>query len=66
MSRFVLRMQDTMSVSYCYFCDAVVEFFEKLIDVTATVGTAQAASRLAQQGYYKEAQSLMNTLKEEK
>jgi len=66
MSRFVLRMQDTMTESYCYFCDSVVEFFEKLIDVTATVGTAQAASRLAQQGYYKEAQALMNTLKEEK
>lgn len=56
----------TITATYCYFCDAVVEFFEKLINVTATVGTAQAASRLAQQGYYKEAQALMNTLKEEK
>jgi len=56
----------TITATYCAFCDAVVEFFEKLIDVTATVGTAQAASRLAQQGYYEQAQALMNTLKEEK
>jgi len=55
----------TITATYCAFCDAVVEFFEKLINVTATIGTAQAASRLAQQGYYKEAQALMNTLKEE-
>ena len=56
----------TITATYCAFCDAVVESFEKLINVTATIGTAQAASRLAQQGYYKEAQTLMNTLKEQK
>jgi hypothetical protein len=56
----------TITATYCYFCDAVAESFEKLIKVTASIGTAQAASRLAQQGYYKEAQALMNTLKEEK
>ena len=49
----------TITATYCYFCDAVAELFDKMIEITESVGRVRAASALAQMGYYKEAKSLM-------
>ena len=52
----------------CKFCDAVRKVlataFVALIAFGESAGRARAASELARQGYYKEAEALMTEMKE--
>lgn len=52
-------MQAIMTQTYCAFCDAVANTFNKMINITESIGKARAANALAQMGYYKEAKQLM-------
>ena len=56
----------TLRVAYretCEICDKIAHLtsvvFEKIIRTFEAVGTARAASQLAQMGYYEEAKALM-------
>lgn len=53
----------TLYTYTCKFCDAVAtavnKFFAGMINTFESIGRARAASELARQGYYKEAQALM-------
>lgn len=55
-----------ITATYCAFCEVVANAFTRMIKGFESYGVAIAASRLANMGYYKEAQNLMNTLKDEK
>ena len=52
-------MQAIMTQTYCTFCDAVANTFNKMIGITESIGKARAASALAQMGYHEEAKALM-------
>ena len=52
-------MQTIMTQTYCAFCDAVANTFNKMIEITESIGKARAANALAQMSYYKEAKHLM-------
>jgi len=52
-------MQAIMAQTYCAFCDAVANTFNKMINVTESIGKARAANALAQMGYHEEAKQLM-------
>ena len=56
----------TITATYCAICEKVSDAFDSIISATSAMATASAAARLANAGYYKEAQTLMNTLKDEK
>ena len=56
----------TITATYCTVFDKFSNAFDSIISATSTMATAVAASRLANAGYYKEAQTLINTLKDEK
>jgi len=56
----------TLKVAYretCEICDKIAHLtsvaFQKIIDTFEAIGTARAASQLAQMGYYEEAKYLM-------
>jgi hypothetical protein len=52
-------MQAVLTQTYCAFCDAVVNFGNKLMGITESIGRARAASALAQMGYHEQAKQLM-------
>ena len=52
-------MQAIMTQTYCAFCDAVANTFNKMIGITESIGRARAANALAQMGYYEEARNVM-------
>ncbi len=54
-----------MAQTYCAFCDAVANTFNKMINVTESIGKARAANALAQMGYYEEAKYLMTEQKDD-
>mgnify|MGYP003658174173 CR=1 FL=1 len=56
----------TITATYCAVCDKVSDACDSIVSITSSMATAVAASRLANAGYYKEAQTLINTLKDEK
>ena len=58
-------MQAIMTQTYCAFCDAVANTFNKMIGITESIGKARAASALAQMGYYEEAKTLMMEQKDD-
>jgi hypothetical protein len=58
-------MQAIMTQSYCAFCDAVANTFNKMIQITESIGKARAANALAQMGYYEEAKYLMTEQKDD-
>lgn len=51
----------------CNICDAIANVtkrvFARMIEMGETAGRSRAASELARQGYYKEAQALMMEIK---
>ena len=52
-------MQAIITQTYCTFCDAVANTFNKMMSITESIGKARAVSALVQMGYYKEAKQLM-------
>ena len=52
-------MAHVLTQTYCTFCDAVENTFEKCMEITESIGRARAASALAQMGYYQEAKAIM-------
>ena len=53
----------TLNTYYCAFCASIANFanktFTNILDVTEAIGTARAASQLAQMGYHDLAKNLM-------
>jgi len=58
-------MAHVLTQTYCAFCDAVANTFNKMINVTESIGKARAANALAQMGYYEEAKYLMTEQKDD-
>ena len=50
---------NTLTATYCAFCDAVARAFDRMIQAFERTGRARAAAELARLGYYKEAKDLM-------
>lgn len=53
----------TLKAYYCSFCETVnrmvLNGFKRSIEICESIGTAQAAHRLASMGYYEEAKQLI-------
>jgi len=57
---------NTITATYCAFCDTVTRTFENLFQGLQSYSVVISAARLAQMGYYEESQKLMNSLKDKK
>ena len=55
----------TLNTYYCTFCDAIDRVFQKSINTCERIGTARAASQLAQLGYYEASRQLMLSINKE-
>jgi hypothetical protein len=50
---------NTLSATYCAFCEIVSKKVDSLIIFFEDVGRCRAAAELTRQGYYEEAKKLM-------
>ena len=56
----------TISVTYCYLCEAVENAMINIVNFCDRAGTARAASQLSIHGFHDEAKALMLSIKDTK